>query len=387
MGPLSEPGRFGWMPVFVTVLAVGCLVEVAVRPELAVLGLPTPVAAAALVALVLPLLAWRRFPFAAPVAVWVAADVLSFVAGGLVAASFGAYLTGVVAAFLLGNLRDPRRGRIGLAIVVVSAILVVLGDPRLAVGTLAFLPAFFALAWFVGLTVRSRVAQAEASEQRAVLAELARESEARTAVAEERARIARELHDVVAHSMSVMVLLVGAVRQRMPAEREEDRNALQEVERLGRQALGETRRLVGALARDDEAVQRVPQPSLDDLAPLVEQLRLVGLEVELRVDEVPAALAPALGLSIYRIIQEGLTNVVKHAHATRAEVRVGYRAGEVVVEIRDNGVGETTSDGSGRGLLGIAERVKIYDGQLRTGASPEGGYELTARIPVSAGRQ
>ena len=283
------------MPVFVGVLAMGCVVEVAVRPELAALGLPTPVAAAALVALVLPLLGWRRFPFAAPVAVWVAADVLSFVAGGLVAASFGAYLTGVVAAFLLGNLRDPRRGRTGLVVVAVSAILVVLGDPRLSVGTLAFLPAFFALAWFVGLTVRSRGAQAEASEQRAVLAELARESEARTAVAEERARIARELHDVVAHSMSVMVLLVGAVRQRMPAEREEDRNALQEVERLGRQALGETRRLVGALARDDEAVQRVPQPNLDDLAPLGEQWRLVGLEVELRVDDVPGALAPALG--------------------------------------------------------------------------------------------
>lgn len=375
------------MPLFVGVLAVGCLIEVAVRPELAGIGLPMPVATAALWALVLPLLAWRRFPFAAPVAVWAVADVLALVAPRLVATSFGAYLTGVTAAFLLGNLRDARRGRIGLVIVVVSAVLVVLGAPGLSVGTLVFLPAFFALAWFVGLTVRSRVAEAEASEQRAVLAELARESEARTAVAEERARIARELHDVVAHSMSVMVLLVGAVRQRMPADRAEDRNALQEVERIGRQALGDTRRLVGALARDDETVQRVPQPSLDDLAPLVEQLRLVGLEVHLRVEAVPDALAPAVGLSIYRIIQEGLTNVVKHARATRAEVRVGYEAGEVVITIQDNGVGETAADGSGRGLLGIAERVKIYAGQFRAGASPEGGYLLTARIPVNAGAQ
>jgi signal transduction histidine kinase len=373
------------MPVLVVVLAAGCVVEVAVRPELTALGLPLPLSAAALSALVLPLLAWRRFPLAAPVAVWAFAGVLSFAAAGLVATSLGAYLAGVAAAFLLGNLRDARRGRIGLVVVVVSAVLVVRGNPGLSVSTLVFMPAFFALAWFVGLTLRSRVAQAEASEQRAVLAELARESEARTAVAEERARIARELHDVVAHSMSVMVLLVGAVRQRMPSEQTEDRDALREVERLGRQALGDTRRLVGALARDDEATARIPQPTLDDLTQLVEQLRLVDVEVDLHLGDVPETLAPAVGLSIYRIVQEGLTNVVKHAQASRARVEVGYRAGEVVIEIRDNGVGQTSSDGSGRGLLGIAERVKIYSGQFHAGASPEGGYLLTARIPVPVG--
>lgn len=374
------------MPVLVVVLAAGCVVEVALRPELTALGLPLPLSAAALSALVLPLLAWRRFPFAAPVTVWAFAGVLSFAAGGLVATSLGAYLAGVAAAFLLGNLRDARRGRIGLVVVLVSAVLVVRGNPGLSVSTLVFMPAFFALAWFVGLTLRSRVAQAEASEQRAVLAELARESEARTAVAEERARIARELHDVVAHSMSVMVLMVGAVRQRLPAEQRQDSEALREVEDVGRQALGDMRRLLGAVGRDDAAAQRVPQPTLDDLNPLVEQLRRVGLEVNLTVDPLPA-LAPAVGLSAYRIVQEGLTNVVKHADASRAEVNVAYADGDVVLSIRDNGRGPGASDGGGRGLLGIAERVKIYGGQLQAGAAAGGGFALTARIPASAGDQ
>jgi signal transduction histidine kinase len=290
--------------------------------------------------------------------------------------------TGITAAALLGSLRDSRKARIGLAIVVASSALVVRGDPSSSLTSLVFLPAFFALAWFVGLTVRNRVVQAEASEQRAVLAELARESDARTAVAEERARIARELHDVVAHSVSVMVLMVGAVRQRLPTDRAEDRDALREVEGIGRQALGDMRRLLGALDRDDAAVQRVPQPTLEDLAPLVEQLRRVGLEVSLTVEPLPE-LAPAVALSAYRIIQEGLTNVVKHAQATRAEVSVSCEGADVVLGVRDNGLGPGTSDGSGRGLVGVAERVKILGGSSSSGAGPGGGFFLSARFPVN----
>jgi len=372
------------MPVVVGVLVVICVVEVAVRPQLTAIGLPRPVVLIALGALVLPLLAWPRFPFAAPVTVWIIAAALSFIEGRLVAGSFGAYLTGITAAALLGSLRDSRKARIGLVIVVASSALVVRGDPSASLTSLIFLPAFFALAWFVGLTVRNRVEQAEASEQRAVLAELARESDARTAVAEERARIARELHDVVAHSVSVMVLMVGAVRQRLPGDRGEDRDALREVEGIGRQALGDMRRLLGALDRDDAAVQRVPQPTLEDLAPLVEQLRRVGLEVALTVEPLPE-LAPAVALSAYRIIQEGLTNVVKHAQATRAEVSVGCEGADVVLVVRDNGVGLRTCDGNGRGLVGIAERVKILGGTSSSGAAPGGGFVLSARFPVNVG--
>jgi signal transduction histidine kinase len=379
--------RLGWMPAAVAMMAAVCLAEVALRPELTADGPAPLVALAALWCLVLPLLAWRRLPFAIPVAVWIWAAILSFVAERLVIGSFGAYLAGITAAFLLGSLKDSRKARIGLVVVVVCSVLVVRGDTALAPTSLIFFPAFFSLAWFVGLTARTRVEQAEAAEQRAVLAELTRESEARTAVAEERARIARELHDVVAHSLSVMVLMVGAVRQRIPADRGDDREALREVEDVGRRALGDMRRLLGAVSGDDGVAKRTPQPTLDDLPALVEQLQRAGLDVTLSIEPSPAALAPAVALSVYRIVQEGLTNVVKHAQASRAEVSIDYEAGDLVVAIRDDGMGPGDSDGKGRGLLGIAERVKILGGSIQAEAAADGGFALIARIPVGAGER
>jgi signal transduction histidine kinase len=217
---------------------------------------------------------------------------------------------------------------------------------------------------------------------RATLAEREREAGARVAVAEERARIARELHDIVAHAMSVMVLQVGAVRHKLPETLEEDRDALGRVEQAGRTALAEMRRLLGAMRNDGDGVELGPQPGLDALDSLVEDVRRAGLPVRLRVDGNPFPLPRGIDLSAYRIVQEGLTNALKHADATHAGVTVRYQPDELALEVADDGKGPATTNGHGHGLVGIRERVSLYGGQMTMGAAAAGGFILTARLPV-----
>lgn len=382
---VTGPHRFSraaWPDALLALLPLATFGEVLLRTDLASRsGYPMPLVAAALGLVVLPLVVRRRFPFAAPVLVWVLAAALSFVVPGVVVGTFTSYLGGIVSAFLLGHLRAQSRARLGLVVVVVAAAILMGNDPTHTVAALVLLPGFFALVWLTGLTLRSRSDQAEAAEQRALVAERERESTARLAAAEERGRIARELHDVVAHSVSVMVLQVGAVRHRMPADRAEDRQALQDVEHVGRAALTEMRRLLGALA-NEEVGELAPQPGLGDLDALVEKVRRTGLDVGLHVAGEPTELPRAVDLSAYRIVQEGLTNVLKHASAGRADVTVRYEADGITLEVKDDGVGAATGDGAGRGLVGIGERVKIYGGRMAAGAAPGGGYLLTAILPI-----
>jgi signal transduction histidine kinase len=335
----------------------------------------------------LPLLGRRRAPFAAPVAVWLLAAALSFVDGRLVVFSFGVYFAGIAAAFLLGSLGDPLQARIGLVITVSSAAIVVSNDPDRSSGELVSVPALFAIAWLAGFALHRRAAQAEEAEQRATEAERARESAARLAVAEERARVARELHDIVAHAVSVMVLQVGAVRHRLADTSGEDAEALRSVERTGRAALVEMRRLLGAMRHDGDDVELGPQPSLEDLASLLADFGRTGLPVELHVDGDRFPLPRAIDLSAYRIVQEGLTNVLKHARATQADVTVRYRPDEVEIEVLDDGEGEATSDGLGHGLIGVRERVTIYGGDMAAGAAPSGGFALRVRLPLDRDRR
>ena len=199
----------------------------------------------------------------------------------------------------------------------------------------------FAVGWLIGFAVRERAEKMEAAEQRAARAERERESAARVAVAEERARIARELHDIVAHAMSVMVLQVGAVRHRMPADDREDREALQNVEQAGRTALAEMRRLLDAMRRDEDEMELAPQPGMDSVTRLLDDVRAAGLDVTLDVQGEPVPLSPGLDLSAYRILQEGLTNTLKHAHAQHAEVHIRYSKDHLELEIRDDGRGPT----------------------------------------------
>jgi signal transduction histidine kinase len=328
----------------------------------------------------LPLLARRRFPFGAPAAVWLIGAGLSFIDGRLVVFTITSSAAGIAAAVLLGNLRDEFQSRVGLLLVLAGAATVVANKPGHAAGELVFSPVLFGIGWLAGFAVRERGAQADAAEARATQAERERETVARLAVAEERARIARELHDVVAHAVSVMVLQVGAVRHGLPET--EDREALQGVERAGRTALAEMRRLLGAMRRDGDGVQLGPEPGLDDLGPLLEEVGRAGLPVQLRVEGERHDLSRAVDLSAYRIVQEGLTNALKHAHAAHAEVTVRYRPLELELEVRDDGRGPTAGDGFGHGLIGIRERVTIYGGEMSAGPENGSGFVLSARLPL-----
>jgi signal transduction histidine kinase len=285
-------------------------------------------------------------------------------------------------AFLLGNLRSPGRAGIGLVVVVGSAATLVNNIPGHTTAELIFVPLEFAISWLAGFALRERAEQVEAAELRAALAERERDAAARIAVAEERARIARELHDIVAHAVSVMVLQVGAVRHKLPRALDEDRDALARVEQAGRTALVEMRRLLGAMRREGDSLELAPQPGLDGLDSLLADVGSAGLPVELHVEGDPFPLPRAIDLSAYRIVQEGLTNSLKHAHAGRADVTVRYHTDQLELEVADDGAGAGTTDGLGHGLVGIRERVKIYGGEMNAGTQPGGGFVLSARLPV-----
>jgi signal transduction histidine kinase len=331
---------------------------------------------------VLPLFTRRRFPFAAPAAYWLLATALTFVDGELIPFMVSLFPVGLASAFLLGNVRDSRRAWTGLAIVLGSITTVVYNIPGYLTAELLFIPVDFGIAWAAGFALRERAEKAEAAETRATQAEREREAAARIAVAEERMRIARELHDIVAHAVSVMVLQVGAVRHKLPQTLEDDSEALRRVEQAGRTALAEMRRLLGAIRRDGEGLELAPQPGLDGLDSLLEDVGRAGLPVRLHVEGDPFPLPRAIDLSAYRIVQEGLTNALKHARASHANVTVRYRPDECAVEVVDDGAGAATSDGLGHGLVGIRERVRIYGGEMSARTAPAGGFILSARLPV-----
>jgi signal transduction histidine kinase len=378
--------RYG-LDLLVVVAAVEAALETALRRDDP--GAPETTvwfAVPAIAIVVLPLLARRRFPFAAPAAVWLLAAAVSFVDGRLVVFAAGGLVAGMIAAFLLGNLRDAVQARVGLAVVVCGAAIVVYNNPEHGPADFVFTPVLFVIAWLAGFALRERAAQAEAAEERAAFAEREREAAARVAVAEERARIARELHDIVAHAVSVMVLQVGAVRLKLPDALSDDANALRNVEQAGRTALAEMRRLLGAMRGDGEAPELAPQPGLGGLDSLLGEVGRAGLPVQLHVEGDPFPLPAAVDLSAYRIVQEGLTNALKHARAGRADVTVRYAPDEIQIEVRDDGIGASTSDGLGHGLVGIRERVKIYGGEMTTGPAAEGGFVLRANLPLCGDR-
>ena len=332
--------------------------------------------------LVLVLLARRRFPFLAPAVLWIGCAAASLVDGQLISSQAGIFVAGLFAAVLLGRLRSPVQSRAGLLIVVACSVTVVYDVPNHDPADLFFTPLIFVVGWVVGFALRERDQQAEAAEERALRAERERESAARLAVAEERARMARELHDVVAHAVSVMVLQVGAVRHRLPAGSEEV-EALQNVERAGRSALAEMRRLLGALREGDDALELTPHPGLEDLETLAGDVRAAGLDVRLHTGGEPVPLPRSLDLSAYRIVQEGLTNALKHSGARRADVTVDYAPDELRLEVRDDGPGGVERvDGSGHGLIGIGERVKTYGGDMSAFVATSGGFVLRATIPL-----
>jgi signal transduction histidine kinase len=241
-----------------------------------------------------------------------------------------------------------------------------------------FLGIIFGAPWLVGRAVRQRRLNDEELEQE--------KTRAAAAIMEERARIARELHDVVAHSISVMVIQARGGRRVLRSDPNDARDAFAVIERTGQQALDEMRRLLDMLRTADETLALAPQPSLKELGTLVEHVRAAGLPVQVAVEGEPRDLPPGVDLSAFRIVQEALTNALKHAGPARARVVVRYLADDLEIEVSDDGPGTGDASVSGYGLVGMRERVEVYGGELEAGRQPGGGYALRVRLPLRPAR-
>jgi signal transduction histidine kinase len=352
-----------WDAALALLLAVLVLEEVVASDQDVPLGLAVPVA----LAMTLPL-AWRRWAPAPVAAIVLGAFMVQGVAGDWRLEPQTELLSVALAFWALGaHARDPLSWRAAL----VGLLAVLVHEP----GDMIVQGPLMAGVYAAGRLMRSRAELAAALERDRAEGE-------RQAVAEERARIARELHDVVAHSISLMTVQAGAERLTLGRERPRTAEALSQIETTGRQALAEMRRLLGMLRGPGEEVDLAPQPGLGQLAALAERITRAGLPVELTVEGDPAPVSPGVDISAYRIAQEGLTNALKHAHAARARLRVAYRGDGVEIEIADDGQGGPPAvNGTGHGLTGMRERVALYGGTLEAGPQPEGGWALRARLP------
>jgi signal transduction histidine kinase len=277
------------------------------------------------------------------------------------------------ALYALAVWTPPRKFWLGLALIVAADFASSAGPG----GSIRNTVPFTVVSVFAVLLVRRVVGD---RERRAALAERERDLAAREAVVEERARIARELHDVIAHNVSMMVVQAGA--ERRVVDESSTREVLETVEQIGRSALTEMRRLVGMLRSDGDDLL-APQPGLDDLPTLVTQVREAGLPVELVVEGDRRTLPVGIELSGYRIVQEALTNALKHAGDARAEVRVHYRPDSLELEIVDDGNEQPASaQGGGHGLVGMRERVALYGGRLDAGRRVNGGFAVRVLLPI-----
>jgi signal transduction histidine kinase len=245
-------------------------------------------------------------------------------------------------------------------------------------------------AWLAGWTLRRRRARWAELQARAERLEREREEEARRAVAEERLRIARELHDVIAHSMSVIAVQSAVGNHVIDSQPAEARQALAAIEATSRSALNEMRRLLGVLRQEGEpSGSLTPAPGLADLATLVTQVQDAGLKVWINLDGQREPVPPGIDLSAYRIVQEALTNVIKHSGSGAANVTISYRPDSVTVEITDPGPEAPAArvpaqrTGSGHGIIGMRERVAVFGGEFDAGPRPEGGFRVRARFPIA----
>jgi signal transduction histidine kinase len=310
----------------------------------------------------------------------VAIYVLEFMAVGS-PEGFGVAVPPMVAAYSVARWEQRRPAWWGLVLLLVLGLAWIAFDPvQATVGARARQSVWWSpwvIAWLVGALVRSRVLNAEQRRLR-------RQDLASRAVTEERNRIARELHDVIGHSVSIMTVQASAVRRKLTEDQASEREALETVETIGRQALAEMRRMVGVLRQSGEAADREPAPGLTQLSRLVEQFRNAGLPVDVAVTGRPQPLVPGLDLTAYRLVQEALTNSLRHAVSpTRAEVSIGYTDEQLELAIRDDGRRVAPDAEAGHGLLGLRERVSVYGGDMVARPRPEGGFELIATLPLA----
>jgi signal transduction histidine kinase len=337
----------------------------------------------------LPLVARRRFP-GAVLGICVASG-LAITALGVPPSFLGPAMP--VAVYSVAAYGRRWVSLAGLVVAELGLAAVWLTPAMLERSSFLFFMGFIAVAWVLGHFVGDRQVYAAQLEERTAELEEAREELARRAVVEERLRLARELHDVVAHAMSVIAVQSGVGAHVADSRPEEVGKALAAIEVTSRGALEELRRLLGVLRQDSEVqASLMPVPGLANLDSLLAEVGKAGLAVRVRVEGTPLQLPAGVDLSAYRIVQEALTNVVKHAGPAHAEVTIGYRDQEVTVEVTDDGRGAVppASDGrvgTGHGLIGMRERVAAFSGDLQVGPRPGGGFRVAARLPLPPGRR
>jgi len=375
------------LPDLLAALFVAALLELDVWRRSGVLGThvvgPRWLTALLPLLLALPLVWRRRFPLLVWSLLLAGVAVQALVSGDafegldlLVPLGLGSY---AVAAF-----GSRSRALVGLGLFVAVYPIYALEDHNIrSGGQQAWSGAFFGLlalaVWLAGIFVSSR------RDAAALIAEAtALKREAEAAVAEERSRIARELHDIISHTVSVIGLQAGAAERMLDRDPDRAREPLQSIQERARESVLELRRLFGILREGEDRAELSPQPRLAQLRVLLEQVRGAGLDVELHVEGKALPLPPGVELSAYRIVQEALTNVLKHAHASRADVLLRYGDGALELEVTDDGVG-AAANGSGHGLIGMRERAAVYGGTLATGRRPTGGFFVTAQLPHDGG--
>jgi signal transduction histidine kinase len=354
-------------------------------------GPPAAIALGLGVFICLPLLR-RRAPIAA-LATW-SAVVIALVAAGAKPYDMTTAFVGLfVYPFSAGAYAEGRRVLVAIPAVWGALTVMALDADRLIAGDIFFPSTFGMLFLLAGRAVRSRSRLTAELHEAAVRADEEREAEAERAVADERRRIAREMHDVVAHSVSMMVVQAGGARRILDRDPARAIAAADLIERTGREALVEMRALLGVL-HAEEHPEYAPQPTLRELEALVERVRGAGVAVEMTVEGERRELPAGLDLAAYRVVQEALTNVVKHAGGAPAEVSVHYLADAVEVRIADRGEAKPVTSrqarqvsaasrlgGGGHGLVGMRERVRVYGGELHAGRRRGGGFEVHVRLP------
>jgi signal transduction histidine kinase len=360
--------RHPWLVDAVLVLVFGAgYVGNAINRDRWATGVPLAVA------ITLPLLWRRRLPL--PVLVMVTAATA---ANAFSYSELAPFATALAAYTVASHV--PRRRALGASLTAAATLLAV-GGATVTSGQLIPDAILFAAVWAIGDSLGARRAYTQELEEKAERLERERATEAARAVAEEQTRIGRELHDVIAHNLSVIVVQAAAANDVFDARPDLAREALHEIESTGRSALGELRRLLGAVSGD--ATDFAPPPGLDQLDALVAQVRSAGLEVSVSVEGTSRPLPTAIDLSAYRVVQEALTNTIKHANAAHVGVELRFTNDALDIEVRDDGRSNGGSgDGTGSGLIGMRERVVTYGGTLTAGPASGGGFRVAASFPL-----
>jgi signal transduction histidine kinase len=313
--------------------------------------------------------------------------------GGHVARQGG--VVGMIGVLLLfygcGAFLEGRRAWFGLGISLAFGVALSLGKSSSVLAAVFGDVAFVLLPFLVGRSRRLALAREHAAREQAERLDSERELHVRTAALGERMRLAREIHDVIAHSVSVMVIQAAGARTVMDRDPLRAESALRSVERAGREALAEMRRLLGVLADGQDLRALAPQPGLEDLPELVSSTRAAGLNASIRVDGDPVAVTQGLSLCAYRVVQEALMNTLKHAGPTQAEVYLRWCEDALELRVSDTGrvvsrgVGEPVAGSSGHGITGMRERAALHGGSVEAGSAPDGGFVVRATIPLIAG--